>query len=424
MRVATISLHTSPLAVLGGKDAGGMNVYVRELSRQLGRRGYEVDIFTRRTTPAAPEVVPLARNVRVVHLTAGPAAPVHKNDLFDYVPAFADELAAFEEREARPYDLLHSHYWLSGWAGHLVRRHRPAPLVHMFHTLGYMKNMVARDESERELDLRLAIERQLMQVADSLVAANPSEKAQMVCYYGAPAGKICTVPLGADLSLFQPLPQAQARAELGLGPEPLILFVGRIEALKGIDTLLEALARLVATWPAGQAQPCLLIVGGQLRAGERPAGELGRLVALRDELGLGDRVRFVGSQPQEQLPCYYAAADVVAMPSLYESFGLVAVEAMACGTPVVASRVGGLAYTVQDGVTGLLVPERDPEALAAALGRVLGDEALRQRMGAQAVRLARRFSWPAVADLIEQIYANLTEAVGTTPCGEYVYAPY
>jgi D-inositol-3-phosphate glycosyltransferase len=418
-----ISLHTSPLAMLGGKDAGGLNVYVRELSRQLGRRGYTVDIFTRRTQETAPEIVPLGRNVRVIHLAAGPAAPVDKNQLVGHLPSFAEALLAFAEREGAWYDVLHGHYWLSGWAAHLARQRRPAPLVQMFHTLGHMKNMVARGEDDRELDLRIETERALMGVADSLVAANPSERAQMIWYYGAPAGAICTVPLGVDLTLFQPLPRAQARAELGLDGGPLILFVGRIEALKGIDTLLEALARLRADWPAGRERPRLLIVGGQVAPGERPAGELGRLVALRDELGLGEGVSFIGARPQEQLPCYYAAADVVAMPSLYESFGLVAVEAMACGTPVVASRVGGLAYTVQDGVSGLLVPDRDPIALAAALEQVLGDDGLRARLGRQASEVARRFSWPAVADMIEEIYAKLARGSSFSPCGDYIYAP-
>ena len=423
MRVAMISLHTSPLAVLGGKDAGGLNVYVRELSRQLGRRGVGVDIFTRRAHPEAPEIVPLGRGVRVIHLTAGPAAPVEKNALFELTPAFAESLLDFADREGVWYDVLHSHYWLSGWVAHLVNRRRRAPIVHTFHTLGHMKNMVARDESDRELDLRLVTERRLMRLADSLVAANPSERAQMVCHYGASPEKICIVPLGADLSLFQPLPQAQARAELGLGPEPLVLFVGRIEALKGIDTLLEALNQMLAGWPAGQAAPRLLVVGGSVQPGVRPRGELGRLMALTEELDLAGHVDFIGAQPQEQLPCYYAAADVVAMPSLYESFGLVAVEAMACGTPVVASRVGGLAYTVQDGVSGLLTPERDPGALAAALQRVLTDPALRARLSTQATEVARRFSWSAVADMIEDIYANLDREIPTSPCGDYVYAP-
>ena len=422
MRVAMISLHTSPLAVLGGKDAGGMNVYVRELSKQLGRRDIQIDIFTRRDSPEAPETAPLARNVRVVHLTAGPAAPVEKNSLFDLTPAFADALLDFAEREGIWYDVLHSHYWLSGWAGHLVRERRPTPLVQMFHTLGHMKNLVARGDDDRELDLRIDTERRLMRLADSLVAANPSERAQMVWFYGAPDANICTIPLGVDLSLFQPLEQSAARAELGFGPEPLILFVGRIEALKGIDTLLEAQARLLDRWPAGSARPRVLIVGGQLRPGERPTGELGRLAALRDELRLGDQVCFIGAQPQERLPVFYSAADVVAMPSLYESFGLVAVEAMACGAPVVASRVGGLAYTVQHEVSGLLVPEQNPAALAEALECVLTDHELRAQLGRQAVQVARNFSWPAVADMIEQIYDNLVYGAMVTPCGDYVYA--
>jgi D-inositol-3-phosphate glycosyltransferase len=411
-RVAMISVHTSPLATLGQGDGGGLNVYVRELSRQLGRRGIAVDIFTRRTAPDLPDVVPLDENVRVVHVAAGPAAPVEKGALFDLLGQFAAELALFGLREGASYDAIHAHYWLSGWVARLLRRYWGAPIVQMFHTLGRLKQGAAEAAGERdggESAQRIAGERQIMRDVDAIVAANARERAEIGWWYGLREPKIHTIPPGIDLDRFSPRDRDAARATLGLGPAPTLLFVGRIDPVKGLPFLLDGLAALRGRW-AGPVAPSLLLVGGELRHG--PAGdELGPdLAGVRqaaEARGVADAVVFRGAQPHGALPDYYAAADLTVVPSRYESFGLVAVEAMACGRPVVASRVGGLAYTVEDGENGFLVPYGDAEALAAALDRALGDEALRARLGAGALATARDFGWDAVADRILALYGDL-----------------
>ncbi|HET8629670.1 MAG TPA: glycosyltransferase [Thermomicrobiales bacterium] len=420
-RVAMISVHTSPLARLGEKDAGGLNVYVRELSRQLGRLGVAVDIFTRRADPDVPDIVPCDENVRVVHVSAGPPAPVDKNALFDLLPGFASEMALFALRDGVSYDVVHGHYWLSGWVAHLLRRYWDVPVVQMFHTLGHLKQDAARAAGAAdggESAQRIAIEREVMERADAIVAANARERAEMVWWYGMRAPKIATIGCGIDLDLFRPRVRAAARAALGFGDAPALLYVGRIDPVKGIGFLLDGFARLRADW-RGPVAPRLDIVGGELRG-----GELGPdLAGLRDRAaarGVADGIHFHGPRPHEALPEYYAAADVAVVPSRYESFGLVAVEAMACGTPVVASHVGGLAYTIEDGENGFLVPYGDGEALAGALARVLGDDALRARLGAGALATAAGHSWAGVTRQVLALYRDLAArrgaAVGAGLC--------
>src|SRR5437763_5629615 len=273
-RVAMISVHTSPLARLGEKDAGGLNVYVRQLSRQLGRLGVAVDVFTRRTDPNLPDVVAADENVRVIHVSAGPPAPVDKGALFDVLPTFASEMALFALRDGVSYDVVHGHYWLSGWVAHLLRRYWDAPTVAMFHTLGHLKQDAANGAADgRESAQRIEIERQVMRRVDAIVAANPRERAEMIWRYGVPAAKVATIGCGIDLALFRPQDRAAARAALGLGPEPMLLFVGRIDPVKGIDFLLDGFAALRERW-RGPLQPSLVLVGGELR--QAPDGpELG-----------------------------------------------------------------------------------------------------------------------------------------------------
>jgi D-inositol-3-phosphate glycosyltransferase len=406
-RVAMLSVHTCPLAMLGGKETGGMNVYVRDLSRELGRRGIAVDCFTRSQNPDIPRVKnSLGPNARVIHVPAGPEAPYDKNLIVDHLPEFVDRVLDFARREGLHYDVIHSHYWLSGLAALDLRHAWGAPIVQMFHTLGHMKNSVASNPAEWETEGRIEGEAEVMTFADRLVAATPLERAQMVWLYGADASKVDVVPCGVDLELFRPIPPQEAKRRLGL-PESrrIILFVGRIEPLKGIDTLLRAIALVVPQIPHWQEKLSVIIIGGAPGAGaDHTEAELERLQRLEGELGIEELVTFQGAKDQDSLVYYYSAAEMVVVPSHYESFGMVALEAMACGTPVVASKVGGLAFNVQDGRTGFLVPERDPAALADRIRLLLSEPELRQQLGREAIRWVSNYSWASVADRILQIY--------------------
>ncbi len=408
-RIAMLSAHTCPLAMLGGRKTGGMNVYVRELSRELGRRGWAVDIFTHAESLTRPIVIQMARNVRVVHVVAGPVKHIGRYELYRYLPEFAKNILDFADSEGIAYNLIHSHYWLSGLVAQRLREAWGIPFVQMFHTLGALKNQVAETDADRERAVRIESEARLMHLADSIVAATPLDKHHMVEHYRANPAKIRVIPCGVNLKLFRPLSRTEARRELGLRADHhVLLYVGRIEPLKGLDTLFHAVARLMARRPEWRARTELIVVGGGTApSAEGWTEEMARLRHLRHQLGLHDVVIFLGAQDQETLPYFYAAADAVVMPSHYESFGLVALEAMACGTPVVASRVGGLTHTVVDGVTGFLVPPKSPNALASRLERLLEDAALRRRMGQNGIRRARQFGWPAVADRVERLYRRL-----------------
>ncbi len=406
-RVALLSVHTCPLAALGGKETGGMNVYVRELARELGRAGFEADVFTRSQDAAIPEVVSLGPGARVIHVAAGPARPLPRPALAEHLGAFVDGVERYRERERADYALVHGHYWLSGVAGLELARRWGRPVVQMFHTLGALKNRVARTEEEREPEARVAAERRIATAVDRIIAANPVERAHLARYCGADVERIRVVPCGVDLDLFQPGDPAAARARLGLRAEHVLLFVGRLAPIKGLTTLLRALATAKADG-LGPADLRLVVVGGD--KDERWDGERARLLRLAEELGVGPWVEFRGPQPQDRLPDYYAAAELCLMPSLYESFGMVALEAMACGVPVVGSRVGGLATTVQDGVTGVLVPEADAGALAAVITCLLHDAARRRRLGLQAAGWARRFGWPCIARAVIDVYGELVPA--------------
>jgi D-inositol-3-phosphate glycosyltransferase len=406
-RVAMLSIHTCPLAMLGGKETGGMNVYVRDLSRELGQRGIAVDCFTRsQNANLAPISTKLGPNGRVIHVPAGPEAPYDKNRIADHLPEFTSGVLDFARREGLHYDVIHSHYWLSGLAARDLARAWDAPIIHMFHTLGQMKNSVAASPEEWESERRIQGEEEVMTIADRLVAATPLERAQMVWLYGAEAAKIDVVPCGVDLDLFSPVPQDEAKQVLGLPLERcVILFVGRIEPLKGIDTLLKAIALLAPEMPCWRDELAVVIIGGAPGAGiDQVNAELARLEHLRSELGIEDLVTFQGAKDQDMLVYYYSAAEMTVMPSHYESFGMVALESMACGTPVVASKVGGLAFNVQDGQTGFLVPDGDAELLASRIRLLLKDRDLRQKLGLQATRWAERYSWPVIADQVLDLY--------------------
>ncbi|MET0484646.1 MAG: glycosyltransferase [Candidatus Rokuibacteriota bacterium] len=403
LRVAILSVHTCPLAVLGGKETGGMNVYVRELARELGRMGVRADVFTRSQNPAIPRVVTITEGVRVVHLTAGPEAPMPRERIRDHLDEFVDGVEAFRIAGGFDYDLIHAHYWLSGAVGLVLRDRWSVPLVQMFHTLGHLKNGVARASADREPAVRIEEEARILGAVDRIVAATTVERTHLVKHYGADPARIAVIPCGVDTNLFLPGDQAAARAALGLDDQLQLLYVGRLAPIKGLETLLDAMARLRA---AG-TRVHLSIVGGD--ADEPLNGHEGELRARLARLDLRSAVTFVGAQPQERLRAWYVAADATVLPSHYESFGMVAMEAMACGIPVVASRVGGLQTTVRDGVTGLLVPDHDPAALAGALDRLLGDPDLRFRLGREGVQWAARHRWPCIAEAVCREYAALVE---------------
>ena len=379
-----------------------MNVYVRELSRELGRRGIAVDVFTRSQDPATPRVQEPWTGVRVVHLPAGPQAPHDRRQLFQHLPEFVAAWRAFAASEPSPYDLLHSHYWLSGWVALQLQEGGRVPVIQMFHTLGHLKNSVAVEGQPGEAQERMRVEAKVMRVADRMVAATPADRSQMVDLYGADPARIVVVPPGVDHELFRPVPRDEARRYVGLadGSERLLLFVGRLDPVKGINVLFEALCLLLRELaPSLQRQVCLAVIGGEsAESAEALREEIDCLDDVKERYGLSEMVAFLGSRAQETLPYYYSAADVCVLPSHYESFGLVALEAMACGVPVVASRVGGLPYLVRDEETGFLVPDNDPLALAERLRRVLTEPGLQKRLGARALEVAEAYSWRKVAE--------------------------
>jgi len=400
-----LSVHTCPLAALGGKETGGMNVYVREVSRELGRMGVEVDVFTRSQNPEIARVVELGERARVIHLPAGPQAPMPRERVYEHLGEFVDGVDAWRMTRALDYDLIDAHYWLSGVVGLALREQwaldgSPAvPLLQRFHTLGRLKNRLARRIREWEPEVRIREEARIVAAADRLVAANDVECQQLVNEYEARHHRIAAIPCGVDTDLFRPGDAEAARAGLGLEGRPLLLYVGRIAPIKGLETLLDAVALLSARGVGVR----LLVVGGE--ADEPVDGHESALRRRLEALGLDDAVRFVGPQPQPALRDFYVAADAVVLPSYYESFGMVALEAMACGTPVIASRVGGLTTTVRDGVTGFLVPEGNVAALADSIERLLADPALRWRTGREGVAWAAQHRWPCVAEALCREYA-------------------
>jgi len=381
-------------------------VYVREVSRELGRMGVSVDVFTRSQNPAIPRVVSLGERARVIHLPAGDEAPMARARLHAYLDEFVDGVDAWRIARSIDYDLIHAHYWLSGVAALRLKARWSVPVMQMFHTLGRLKNRAARTAAEQEPAIRLQEETRIVADCDRIVAANVVERAELLRDYGAAASRIATIPCGVDTDLFAPSDRAAARARLALDGRPVLLWVGRVAPIKGLDTLLDAVARLSTS--AGPAR--LLIVGGDA---DEPMSEHEVFLRRRIErLGLRDSVCFVGPQPQDVLPVYYAAADVTVLPSYYESFGMVALEAMACGSPVIASRVGGLVTTVRDGVTGFLVPDGDVEALAERIAALVADPDLRWRVGREGVRWAAQHRWACVAEAVCKEYASLESRAG------------
>lgn len=372
-----------------------MSVYVHQLARGLGRRGFHVDIYTRHCNPRHPMIIALDENTRVIHLKAGPAgAP--KEDLFRYLPRFLSRLKAFQQRHHLVYNLIHSHYWLSGWVGDALAREWGVPHVTTFHTLAEVKTRAHMGEGEA--GPRSATERQVATAADRIIVSTPYERGALRRLYDAQEEKVCVVPGGVDLALFQPGDQRAARDHLGLNGHRTLLYVGRLDPIKGLEVLMRTLASMEI--------PCavrLLVVGG----GDGRDQESRRMKHLTRKLAIQDRVDFLGSLDHNLLPLYYQAADVCVVPSYYESFGLVALEAMACGTPVVASRVAGLQTIVRDNWSGYLVPWHCPDAFADRLEVLLANDALRESMGKEGRSIAQGMSWDRTAAGVAKVYAGL-----------------
>ena len=387
-----------------------MNVYVRDLTRELGRRGVGVDVFTRSQDEHVPHVLhDLGYGNRIVHICAGPEVPVAKTELVEYLPLFMEGINRFSQAKGLTYDLIHSHYWLSGLAALDLRDLWSVPVIQMFHTLAVMKNRVARSEHETESTIRVDAEKRLLREVDRVVAATQAEVAQIQWLYKIGTEKVVVIPPGVDTSHFYPIANDEAKGFAGIPQEKrIILFVGRIESLKGIDTLLRAVAQLIEEGVLRNIPFGLLVIGGDAHiSAEDTNAEMLRLQEISESLGLGEVVSFLGKCDQDILKYYYSAADIVVVPSHYESFGLVALEAMACGTPVVASETGGLAFLIRDGETGFHVPAGDVDSLADRLARLLQDDILLARLGSQAATYAKGYDWAQITDQILDLYGTL-----------------
>jgi D-inositol-3-phosphate glycosyltransferase len=405
-RLAVLSLHTSPLAQPGAGDSGGMNVYVRELVSALAQAGVAADVYTRRWADGLPEVVEVEPGFRVVHVTAGPA-DLTKEDLPEVVDEFADGVLEhlLTTDDLAGVDALHANYWLSGVAGHRLKHELDLPLVSTFHTLARVKAETGDPEPQRRVEAETAV----IGCSDVILANSAAEAAQLRQLYGADPARIEIVPPGVVHAFFSPGDRAGARAalpQLGPGDGPMLLFVGRIQPLKGLDVAVRALAEL------DDPTAVLVVVGGP--SGADGVRELERVEKLAAALGVAERVRFADPQPHHLLSSYYRAAEVVLVPSRSESFGLVALEAAACGTPVVAAAVGGLRTLVEHGRTGFLVERRDPRAYAAHAAQILANPPLAAALSSAAARRARDYTWSTTAARLRRIYADLAARTPAT----------
>ena len=413
-RIAMLSAHTSPLEQPGNGDAGGMNVYVLELSRQLAARGIEVEIFTRATSRHQEPVVDAEPGIKVHHVAAGPFEGLEKNDLPSQLCSFVrDVLRAEVEREPGHFDLVHSHYWLSGQVGTVARERWGVPLVHTMHTMAKVKNAQLADGDSAEPIGRIYGEEEIVRLADRLIANTVEERRELIELYDADPERVAVVHPGVDLEVFRAGRQAEARAVLGIPEDAaLVLFAGRIQPLKAPDVVLRAAAVMLEREPELRDRLVVAVVGGASGTGlDQPSA----LTDLSTELGLDDVVRFIPTVSQTGLADWYAAATTVCVPSYNESFGLVAIEAQACGTPVVAARVGGLSTAVSDGVTGVLVDGHDPADYASAMLPLLLDADLRESMSQKAVHHAESFGWDVTAERTLEVYADAIAAHAKAP---------
>ena len=384
-----LSAHSCPIGSLGAKDTGGMSVYIRELAHELGKQGHSVDVYTRVHNPKDRQTYSLGQNARLIHLRAGEDEEIHKLAVYSYLPDFACNLENFRKHNNLQYDLILSHYWLSGRVGEYLQQQWNVPHITMFHTLGAVKNTIGVGEDEPEL--RIETERSLAQNCHHIIAPTEKEKEELIRHYGALPERIGVVPCGVNLEQFKPVSKESARQYLGFGNDKIILFVGRIDPLKGIDKLIKAIPYLQSIQGLR-----LMVIGG----GEHSQREIEQLQKLACNLNIQDSVTFLGLIKHEQLPYFYSAADACVVPSYYESCGLVALESLACGTPVVATDVGNLKSVIRQGETGYVVTDNAPHHLADKIALLLS----RPGTDTESTRSIRasvsRFSWPNIAEAI------------------------
>lgn len=407
MKICLISFHSCPYSSLGGNGRGGMSVYLRELTSALvGYSGLSVDIFTRARTPICVEAKDVSPQIRVVQLRAGPNQPIDRTDLYEYIPEFSDNMAEFIRREGEHYDIIHSHYWLSGLAGIALKNKLKAPLVHTYHTLGFMKRRVLGQKEHR---CRANSEQHLAHLSDSIISPSFEEKENLIKKYGIPPAKVDVVHPGVNARLFYPVRSQNVWRKLRKGQDDLVLlYVGRIEPIKGLMNLVRALKFLKENNPSLYGKVRVFVIGGGNKKEELSSNrEVIRIERTSEQNGLRDRLSFLGSIDHLQLKKYYSSADALVVPSLYESFGLVAVEALACGVPIIASHIGQLKAIVQEGKNGFSFPAHDPFSLYRSIekfytqrDRLWGRESIREDV-------IRRFSWDKTAEETRRIFKRI-----------------
>ncbi|GAC1350072.1 MAG: glycosyltransferase family 1 protein [Ktedonobacteraceae bacterium] len=412
-RIAFFSEHASPVACLGGADAGGQNVYVDEVSRNLARRGYAVDVFTRRASLETPEIIEWAPGVRVVNLLAGPAEARPKDELWPFMPEFRNSFLRFMVQDEAQYDVLHGNFWMSGWVISELRKRLNIPAVQIFHAMGLTKRRHQKHVDTSPGD-RIQTEKDIVPSVDRMIAQCPAERAELLDDYGADLHKVVIIPSAVNTRVFRPLAQADARRRIGLEEHgKVIVYVGRLLPRKDVRNIVRAVALLrqrnAGDADAGLGKVTLLVVGGETVEPDAVATpELGQLQRLATELGIADAVQLVGKRQANELRDYYSAGDVVVTTPWYEPFGLTPLEGMACGRPVIGSAVGGITFTIKDGETGLLVPPKEPEALATALRKLLSAPERCVQMGLAARRrVEREFTWSIVAMRTAALYETV-----------------
>jgi len=406
-----ISYHTCPLASEEGKETGGMNVYVLELAKQLSRLGHFVDVYTRSSAPENPPIVQVTERFRVMHIVAGPQASVPKKSLIQYIPEFIENVNVFCKTAGAEYDIMHCHYYMSGLVGIELQKSLKCPWVKMpmistFHTLALMKNLVARGELETEDSSRVDAELEIVKHSDFIVAPSESDASYLQYLYEADTSKVIVIPPGVDTKVFRPLPKKKAREFVGAqADEKIVMFVGRIEPLKGIDMLMYAIKVVNQDEPNLKLK--LYVVGGDISQDVSMwSAELKKLEKLRKLLRIPDVVRFVGQKPQHELVYYYNAADIVVMPSHYESFGMTALEAMTCGVPVITTNVAGISSLIDERKKALLTSVNNPLLLASQIENLLTNPRTHAQISAELKKKVNTLEWKNVAEQIVEVYRS------------------